>query len=383
MAAQSDDMVRQNIRQCITDLNMTQMELKGRRTMAEGIFAVPVCLVDYSKRRVWVGQGSTLKDVADALLEQLKITSTEHDQWGCFMMVDGFQGIDRPLPDDADIRGIQESLERFKEKTGMDTKLLVKRKVLHRSEAFNPRDVVYSTLTYRQALRDFLSYPMQEEPEDLITLIAANILWCDRGAHKEAIEQGQIEDVFKTLMPKIFYRVKGKPRRAKEVLEKYRELVCDGRDPFEKFLVSAHRAMKAMQKLQVYGSYHWIGQQNIQDVAFDDAPEKTYIINPRDEQAEYLIVVDYSGVKFIQQGLGKLGVAQNYSRQFFFSDEEVERVLYWGAKHDLLQLVVLSVDFVNPQRGRVPQSIVVKTPAAVDVAYTCQMINAMRADPEY
>jgi len=63
-----------------------------------------------------------------------------------------------------------------------------------------------------------------------------------------------------------------------------------------------------------------------------------------------------------------------FQRSFMYNEEAVERVLWWGAKQDVVQLVVQTVNPLEPAAGRVPMCIVLTSPAAVDIAFCIHTI---------
>lgn len=134
-----------------------------------------------------------------------------------------------------------------------------------------------------------------------------------------------------------------------------------------------------MQRLRLFGAYYWLGKQMTEvpaeKVSVPEAPKVTCKINPKAPDAEYWVAVDFFGVRFVSVDTqpGTL-----FQKGFLFNEEAVERVLIWGANQNVVQFVVSTVNASMPHVGRVPMTIAIMSPAAVDIAYAVHLIYGMK-----
>mmetsp|Transcript_109759 Transcript_109759/g.172968 ORF Transcript_109759/g.172968 Transcript_109759/m.172968 type:complete len:107 (+) Transcript_109759:2-322(+) len=94
-------------------------------------------------------------------------------------------------------------------------------------------------------------------------------------------------------------------------------------------------------------------------------------INPKEPEAEYWICVDLYGIRFLAVDAAP---GTEFQRGFLFNEEALERMVLWGAKQNIVQFVVQTVNPAFPAAGRIPMTIALISPAAVDVAYVVHHI---------
>jgi len=156
---------------------------------------------------------------------------------------------------------------------------------------------------------------------------------------------------------------------ATDVLTKYHAL--ESRlDPAELRLQKMSRIVSLVQKIKLFGAYYWLGRQVYsvapEKVSIPDAPEENCKINPKQQEDEYWVVVDVFGVRFVTPTTQS---GKQFQRGFLYHDEAMERIIRWGAKQNVVEFVVQTVNPSNPKAGRVPMAIRIASTGAVDVAY--------------
>merc|ERR1719277_343427 len=262
----SDEELQQVIRQCIADLNVTA---SPERLREENTINVNVVLIDFSTRNVKIPQSATLKQLGETLAEQLRITTPR--DFSCFMLTEGFTQ-HRLIPDNAVVAELLPKWAKLKERTGRDTKLLFKRRLLRKDEVLHTGDSQHATLTYRQALYEFLNYPVGEATQVMIR-IAAAILWTDRDFWAKVQAKGKLgsAETLEQLVPIAFLRDKTRSKVVHKIEEEFNKLK-DNADPQERRLQSMSRALADMQKLKLFGAYYWHGSQ------IPDLPKEKFAI---------------------------------------------------------------------------------------------------------
>merc|ERR1712183_71892 len=102
-----------------------------------------------------------------------------------------------------------------------------------------------------------------------------------------------------------------------------------------------------IQKLRLFGAYYWFCKQTLKPepakMSIPDCPDIMCKINPKIPEAEYWICLDVFGVRFVS-----VDSAVVFQRGFLFNEESVERILSWGAKQNICQLVVQTVNPKDP-----------------------------------
>jgi len=86
-------------------------------------------------------------------------------------------------------------------------------------------------------------------------------------------------------------------------------------------------------------------------------PPEHLQVNKRDPEGRYWICVTIEGVSLVSVDRNS-----NFQRKFLYSEESLERLLRWGAKQNLLQLIVQAVHQGQKNRGRMPLTICVNCP---------------------
>jgi len=282
----------------------------------------------------------------------------------------------RLLPNATVLSILTQKWARLKEVTGRVSCLLYKRRFLRVDESLDPGDLMHATLTYRQALWDYLHYPLTEEC-DYICEVAANITLTDRDHFVHYIQSGRLHEpgVLEQLLPAVSLNDQKRHRWSTQVLSRLKALQSRTESDDTK-LMKMSRVLSLLQRMRLFGSYWWIGRQCLavpQDKeAIPGAPEQMLKINPKEPTAEYWICVDLFGVRFVSVDSTP---GRGYQRGFLFNEEAVERILLWGARDNSLQFVISGVNPALPTAGMVPMTIALTSPSAVDIAYTVHAIQ--------
>jgi len=273
---------------------------------------------------------------------------------------------------------IETKFAKLKEQNGQASHLLFKRRFLRVDEKLNPGDLVHATLTYRQVLWDFLHYPVQED-ETFISSIAASILNLEYEHYKPYVDSGRIDDpaILHQLVPQVSLRDRQFRNWSTKILQLLKSL-REGIDPEESRLMGMSRVLCLSQRMQLFGVHYWLGRQVAsfppEKAALPEAPSTNCSINPKQPDGEYWICVDLFGVRFVTADSQP---GQSFSRGFLFTEETVERVYCCEAKQNLVQIVVKTVNPANPAAGRIPQTISMICPAAMDVAFCVHSVQAL------
>jgi len=374
-AVNSDNLeVSQVAKQCVADLNAN---VAPDKPVAEGVDLIPVTvlLIDYSVRKVMIPRTSTLRQLKEQVGGQLRIAALE--DFAFYQMIDGLDH-HRLLPDSVLLSVIETKFAKLKEQNGQASHLLFKRRFLRVDEKLNPGDLVHATLTYRQVLWDFLHYPVQED-ETFISSIAASILNLEYEHYKPYVDSGRIDDpaILHQLVPQVSLRDRQFRNWSTKILQLLKSL-REGIDPEESRLMGMSRVLCLSQRMQLFGVHYWLGRQVAsfppEKAALPEAPSTNCSINPKQPDGEYWICVDLFGVRFVTADSQP---GQSFSRGFLFTEETVERVYCCEAKQNLVQIVVKTVNPANPAAGRIPQTISMICPAAMDVAFCVHSVQAL------
>lgn len=388
-----DDEISHLVKQCITDLNMTSKQVHAEQpdpelsTSPEGdadVVSVQVVLIDHSTRRIRIQSSSNLACLGKQVAEQLKVHNCD-----CFSFFQMIEGVDahRLLPDNIVLARLLEKWKRFEERSGKTSRLIWKRRFLKVDEILQAGDLMHATLTYRQAVWDFLHYPISEDLA-YICGIASMFLYMDRDHFKRFIDEKRLDEpgLLEQLLPDYTLRYESRKQLAAQVLKSYQELEKSSNLGGSRLQMMSS-IMALMQKMRMFGTYFWSCRQAYslpsERLSLPEAPSKMCKINPKDPDAEYWICVDFFGVRFMPLDSTP---GNDFMRGFLLHDESVERVLRWGAKHDVLQLIVQTVNTgdVGAARGNLPprvrstMTVTVVCPAAVDIAHTLQCVARER-----
>lgn len=234
---------------------------------------------------------------------------------------------------------------------------------------------MHATLTYRQALWDYLHSPISEAPTFVVE-VASTLVCAERDSWDVILQNGKLADagILEQLVSAQSLRELPRsawPSKIEEAAKRIREEAPTD----ETALLRMSRVLTILQRMRVFGAYYWLGNQTSsipsQKVSVPEAPSTTCPLNLREPEGQYWICVDLFGVRFLcaDASGGKI-----FQRGFSFNQEALERVLRWGAKQNCLQIVVQTVNPLMPSQGRIAMTINVVCPAAVDVAYTIHKI---------
>jgi myosin heavy subunit len=369
-----NDEIKELCKHCLDDLNQLAQPDEEEE---EDSVAIQVQLIDNSARKLIVKRSTTLDKLGEKMGETLKIF--KHSDFSFFQLTEGLE-THRLLPSHTVLAKLLDKWEQLKSQTGRTSKLLWKRRFMRVDEKLQAGDLMHATLTYRQALWDFYRYPIAEDYEFLCK-IAGTILCVERDHYASYIRDKKLGDVgiLEQLLPD--YTLKQGVKRTKwatDVLTKYHAL--EGRlDPQETRLQKMSRIVSLVQKMKLFGAYYWLGRQVYsvapEKVSIPDAPEENCKINPKQQEDEYWVVVDVFGVRFVTPTTQS---GKQFQRGFLYHDEAMERIIRWGAKQNVVEFVVQTVNPANPKAGRVPMAIRIASTGAVDVAYCIHCIQNER-----
>jgi len=357
-------------RQCVADLNILQGD--DNPELGDDTVPVQILLIDNSTRKLHVKLNSTLAQMADQVATMLRIHHSK--DFAFFQLTEGLAS-HRLLAESCEIATVVEKWKKLKETTGRASRLLYKRRFLRVDETLNAGDLMHATLSYRQALWDYLHYPISEDTEFLCH-IAGTIICVERDHFLTYVKDGKLADpgVLEQVLPESVLPQKKRAKWAAEVTEafKVQENVLD---PYETRLLKMSRVMSLLQRMKLFGAYYWLGRQCVSvpsdKVSIPTAPKLLCKINPKEPDAEYWVCVDSFGVRFVS--IDSIP-GNTFQRGFLYNEEAVERVLCWGAKKDVVQFVVQTVNPLAPAAGRVPMCIALTSPAAVDIAFCVHTI---------
>lgn len=369
------------VKQCIADLNVlvnpekiAQANAADEDGSSKELIPIQVLLIDHSTRKVHAPKSATLTELAQRVAGQLRVSNAS--DFSFFQLTEGLE-THRLLPDTTVLSTLAQKWDKLKEVTGRASHLLFKRRFMRVDEMLNPGDLVHATLTYRQAMWDYLHYPVSEEGGHICE-IAASILMTEYDHYKDMIESSKLGEpgILEQLIPET--SLKHDQKRAKwatQVLASFRALqsMCD---PGENRILKMSRVLSLLQRLKLFGAYFWLGRQTMQvpaeKVSVPEAPPQMCKINTKAPDCEYWICVDLFGVRFVSVDSAP---GHGFQRGFLFNEEAVERVLCWGARQNIVQFVVSTVNPAAPTAGRVPMTIALISPAAVDIAYAVHVIH--------
>jgi len=368
---QQADEVPDIAKRCIAELNIIEMPERVTGEEAD-VIAVQVLLIDNSVRKVHVQKTANLETLGEKLAEQLKVHNGR--DFSFYQLTDGLE-LHRLLPENSVIHTLFQKWQKIKAVAHRGCRLLWKRRFLRADEILRAGDTIHATLTYRQALWDFLHYPISEDFQ-LICEIAASILYVDHDHYKDRFHQLPDEGILEQLIPAHLLGYNQRAQWASLVMVEYRNLEnAVGEDAHETRLQAMGRSLSLMQRLRLFGAYTWFGRQTYkippEKVSIHDAPRCDCKINPRESEAEYWICVDIFGVRFISVDSAP---HTQFQRGFLFNGEAMERVCRWGAKSNIVQFIVQTINPVAPADRSVPMTISLLSPAAIDIAYVIYAI---------
>mmetsp|Transcript_40494 Transcript_40494/g.109446 ORF Transcript_40494/g.109446 Transcript_40494/m.109446 type:complete len:1073 (-) Transcript_40494:203-3421(-) len=362
-------------RQCIADLNIITSEETVMED-AEELTPVQVFLIDHTSRKLHIPKGTTLEQLAERMSQQLRIDNSK--DFCLFQMTEGLE-MHRLLPGSVGVTTLFEKWAALKTASGRSTRLLYKRRFLQVTESLLPGDLMHATLTFRQAVWDFLHYPIPEDVPFVIE-IAVNLMILEYDHFSTFVEEGTLpkEGILEQLVPEVCLRhERNRSQWAAQVVQRFYAIWDNYKD--ESRLVKMSRIFTLLQRMKLFGVYYWMGRQQMsvpkECVAIQDAPEQMVKINKKAPEAEYWICVDLFGVRFVSADCTP---GKGFQRGFQYSDEAVERLLCWGAKNEFVQLVVLAAPEAaaggSELGSRAPMSLALKSPAAMDISFAIHTV---------
>mmetsp|Transcript_81463 Transcript_81463/g.197413 ORF Transcript_81463/g.197413 Transcript_81463/m.197413 type:complete len:1062 (+) Transcript_81463:127-3312(+) len=366
---QEGDEVSMMARQCVADLNIITSPETVRED-AEELMTLQVHLIDHTSRKVHVPKGSTLEQLAERMASQLRISNAKDF---CFFQMTQDLELHRLLPLSTPVSLLLQKFETLRKATGRTTGLLYKRKLLQVMECLQPGDLMHATLTFRQAVWDYLHYPIPEDPSFVVD-IAANLLQFEYDYFEKYVDDNKIhaDGVLSKLVPEVSLRhEQNRNKWAQEIIAKFHFM--DWQD--ETRLMQMSRIFTMLQRMKLFGTYYWMGRQQMsvpkERISIVDAPEQMIKLNQKAPEAEYWICVDLFGLRFVAADSTP---GKGFQRGFLFNDEAVERLLCWGAKDDYAEFVVMTINPALPEAGRVPMTLAVKSPAAMDISFAIHTV---------
>lgn len=283
------------------------------------------------------------------------------------------------LPDSAVLGVMMSKWQKMKEVTGKTTALLLKRKLLKSAEFLRPEDLVFSVLTFQQALWDFLQYPFVEDIRVMYES-AARVMHTEIGSFQPFIEKGRLSDVgiLDMVLPEVLCRQKERRQHHAQQIALTYQRIKHMLDPTEHRVVTMSRCLSLFQRLRLFGSSIWFAKQVTEippeKVSVPDAPTRMLKLCPNNPNAEFTISADIFGVRFLELKNSGTESGGIFIKGFFFTDDSPEKLVTWGARQNVIQFVVS----VCEGSQIVPVTLNMITPAAVDIAYTVHMIHSMK-----
>eukprot|EP00397_Hematodinium_sp_SG-2012_P000398 GEMP01000398.1.p1 GENE.GEMP01000398.1~~GEMP01000398.1.p1 ORF type:complete len:1716 (+),score=392.76 GEMP01000398.1:66-5213(+) len=378
--------IAQLANQCVSDLNTTtahenRPSWQNNGDSEESRFKVHVELMDQTARQTFVSKTTTLRELTGIMSEMVGICSTAAD-FSFFQVTEGLDA-HRLLPDQAVISQLFMKWEKLYEATKRSSRLVWKRRFLRGDESLRAGDVAHAALSYRQAAWEFLRCPVWEEPE-ILAHVAGTILSLEKRHYAKEIRDGKLYEggAIEQLIPGVAVNhPEGVSRKkwSNLVLNTYKKhyQMFENESQIQKM----HRSFSCMQKTRFFGAYYWLGKQvfNVpqEKRSMNDVPAQLLKLNPRQPQGDYWICVDRHGIRFVSCDSGP---GREFQRGFLFAEDAMDRMLRWGAKQDMLQLVVQTVSPLEPAKGRMPMTVGLMCPAAIDVAYAIHRISTENLD---
>jgi len=377
--------------QCIADLNKTVTEEVDDE---DETFPIQVMLMDHSYRRVQVHKETTVEHLCEMVREQLKLRKTTVNEWSLFQCTEGHPG-HRLVNTEHTMEGILGRWAKLKQQTGKATWFIFKRRVLKTKEILDAANPTHAKLTYLQALDDYLKYPLREHI-GWMTEVAGRILYLERHNFKKEIEEKRLHEpgVLEHFFPPVCLDKSTRKQLGENILT-----IMKQHPEIPNRLVMMSRLFSLFQKLPLFGAQYWLGRQifdlderelvkqTISDNKYkqaqhhwvkkhkmtlkaDELPMRHFVIDDEQKDQQFILVVDYHGIRFLRANQSDQVISgQRWYKGFLFNEESFERVLVWGAKSNLVQLIVSAQDSSLSTKDRVPMRINFQSPAAVDIAY--------------
>lgn len=367
-------------RQCLSDFNRHAKEDPGDAAGAVGddkMMDVIVTLIDHSTRKVKVKESAALLELGDALASQIRLHRIQDFRFFQLLVADEKSGeVQRLLPVKTGVKSLLEKWVSLEAKTKKKSCLLLKRIWIESTDVLRVGDMTHATLTYRQVLFDFLHYPIWED-KALVVATAASMLLAERDSmcqaalgRKDLSGTGELEQA----IPEHVLRFdKNRKKWSQAIIAKF-DALEQTTDPGEPRLQKMSRVLVNCQKFKLFGSLHWFAQQlkaapEGKVPNLDNIPPCSLRINEKQPQGEYWLSVNRSGIMFVPYDAAP---GEDFKRSFQFHDEAMDRIVRWGFKQDLVQLVVSACDKDNVAAGVVEWVISLMSPSAPDICFAIQ-----------
>mmetsp|Transcript_66237 Transcript_66237/g.175467 ORF Transcript_66237/g.175467 Transcript_66237/m.175467 type:complete len:1736 (-) Transcript_66237:104-5311(-) len=353
--------------QCITELNIIAAPEAPEEERTK-LIPVQVLLIDNSTRKIHIDQHATLEQLGEKLAEQMKISRAS--DFSFYQVIEGME-FHRLMTRTTELAKLSSKWQSIRKVVKKPVRLLWKRRFLHKDEILDAGDLIHATLTYRQALWEYLRYPFDEDIDTVVN-IAAMILFLESDHYAVCIRENRLHEkgVLEQLLPD---RILSKTKRnvLAPLVSRAYSVFCETVDDGESRLQKMCRFMSMVQKMEFFGTHFWSATQVVniaqQLQPLPEVPSQHYIINPKSPSSEVRVCVDTSGVRFVPCDPPPSYSCVNFS----FDDRAQNRVLTWGTKHNILQFIVSD--------SRVKMTINLMTAGfAVDIAYACFRIQQHR-----
>jgi hypothetical protein len=357
-------------RHCLSALNDHAAVGSDRRN-GETI-PVQVLMIDNNCRKVTINKNTTLGDLGEVMAKTIGVSNSKDF---CFFQLTENIDTHRLLPDNLQLDELSDKWIKLKNATGRSSRLLYKRRMFKVTETLDEADMVHATLSYRQMIWEYLNYPICEDMK-LIAEIAATLVCTELDYFWPLVQEGRLGEPgqLEQVLPHMSLKNQTRQQWAQQISDTCIKME-EALDKQETKYAKMSRVVSSFQRMSLFGTFHWVGKQifDVRDdrVSVPEAPPQNCKINPQDPEAEYWICVDIYGVRFVSVNSPP---GDYYTRGFLFCEGALERVMRWGARRNVVQFVVHTVNSARQEPGRVPMTISLLSPAAIDIAYAIYVI---------
>lgn len=382
-------------RQCLSDFNhhvrmgkeMDSTESTGAGASTAKL-SVMVSLIDHSTRKVMVKENATLIEVGDALASQIRLGRIQDFRF--FQLVEADKDhaeVHRLLPMPASVKTILAKMETLKEKTQRRSQLLLKRVFMgkfmdiygEKYEELRAGDMVHANLTYKQAIRDFLHYPIYEDRKLVLEIAAAVLVNEHDSVLEKTLKTRDLSGagVLEKAMPAALLEFEKDRKMWSTRIIKQLEGLQSDRDPQEARLQAMTRVFRKCQDMRLFGSMHWFAKQRRAippeglGAELGGLPKQHMAINKKAPEDQYWICVTRAGISFVPF---QCGPGEDFQRKFLFDSEAMSRLVRWGFSPGgkYFGLVVSACDPDNPAAGVVEWVISMESPSSPDICFGIQ-----------
>jgi len=359
------------------------------------VVAAVVHLVDSSSVQVWAPVTASLDELGKLLATKIGVKKASDFS---FFQVLRSNDMPRLLPGHVKVEDLCKKWQELRDATKEVSFLHWRRRFLRCDEALRASDLGHAALTFRQALVMHLQRPAPpDDDSENIKKIAASILCAEFDTFPD-----DIDGILPQLMPAFALPKKTKTRAqladvirlmAKELQDK------NGLGPTVHHFQRMSRTMYHLQRLRLFGSYHWAARQIVSapqgQVVVASAPPASLPINPKEVESDVYLCVDILGIHFLPRGGTNVFWKTAGAKQWSFtyrspskelacgeaapsfmietdiSEEGDGRLLRWGARPGLLQLVVMVMGSHGgtSAASHTPLLITLSCSHAMDAAY--------------